>query len=273
MCSEQFTPEVEEGDEHEKLTASVFQLVRQFYEFNRQIKASHGWKHVHAVYGHACQAVACHLPSLSSETKMEILVSSLLHDVDDRKYFPNNSQYQNARKILADTNVSTRSSKNILYMISLVSCSENGNRVPDLISETEQYHLLIPRWSDRLEAVGKIGVVRCYQYNRENNFPLSSSKSPRAQSMEELWDLATSERFEKYQETGNSDDMISHYYDKLLHVACPPKLIVRNSYLEQMAEKSAAALVRVCLHFGKTGTVDEGYLIALSETLNNEVER
>jgi hypothetical protein len=45
-------------------------------------------------------------------------------------------------------------------MISYVSASANGNRVPER-AESEPY-LLWPRWCDRLEAIGPIGAVRCY---------------------------------------------------------------------------------------------------------------
>ena len=54
--------------------------------------------------------------------------------------------------------------------------------------------------------------------------------------------------------------MLGHYYDKLFHVACPPKQIVRNEYLEAKLQDSAKELVEVCLRYGKTGIVDEDYI-------------
>jgi uncharacterized protein len=243
----------------------VVQKVQEFYRDNLQIKVSHGWTHVQAVYNHACQAVTCHQPPLLSRMAMEIRIAALLHDVDDHKYFPDHENHENARYILMRAKVPAESVDSILYMISLVSCSKNGNHVPPKIAETENYHLLIPRWSDRLDAVGKVGIVRCYQYTQEQQRPLSSPRSPRAQSQQELWELVTPQRYEAYQETGASEDMISHYYDKLLHIACPPKDIVRNSYLERIAEESARELVEVCLRFGKTGQVDEEYILQLAD--------
>ena len=61
--------------------------------------------------------------------------------------------------------------------------------------------------------------------------------------------------------------MISHYYDKLLHVARPPPEIVRNSYLERMAEDGSKELVEVCVRFGRTGVVDEEYILGLEKNL------
>ena len=95
--------------------------------------------------------------------------------MDDHKYFPLADKaedveirYANAAKICRDADLpSNVSLRRILQMISWVSCSENGNNVPLEVSQSGAYHLLIPRWADRLEAVGAIVVVRCYRYNQE----------------------------------------------------------------------------------------------------------
>ena len=151
--------------------------------------------------------------------------------------------------------------KTVLEMIELVSASKNGNTVPQWIKESDKYFYLIPRWSDRLEAVGKRGVLRCYQYNVEKGDLLYSESSPRPQSVDEVWEAAKPERFEEYQRSGgHSADMISHYYDKLLHIARPPKESVRNAYLEDAADQGVKPLLEVCLHYGKTGSIDEEFI-------------
>eukprot|EP00967_Tisochrysis_lutea_P124630 scaffold208515_cov30-Tisochrysis_lutea.AAC.2 len=102
-------------------------------------------------------------------------------------------------------------------MIQLVSCSRNGNSAPpEAIAAPE---LLWPRWADRLEATGEVGVVRCYQYNRSINAPLSVDSTPRPSTEADVWALATEERFQEYQARGGSSvSMMDHYYDKLLQV-------------------------------------------------------
>jgi uncharacterized protein len=247
-------------------------VVEQFYqEHSDRIKESHGLTHVLAVFHHTEQAIDCHDPLIQPEVAMQIKVAALLHDVDDHKYFPNHDNYENARALIDKANLPTTSVDLVLQMIQLVSCSANGNHVPKSIVESGDYHLLIPRWSDRLEAVGRIGVVRCYQFNQEHGCPLSSPQSPLAQTSEQVWDMATPDRFQAYQERGGtSEDMISHYYDKLLHVARPPKDIVRNAYLENQAEESAKELVEVCIRYGKTGIVDEEYIRTIALTLHTK---
>jgi uncharacterized protein len=106
---------------------------------------------------------------------MEILAAALLHDVDDLKYFdhPKDDKYGNAKLILQEAQVNPSSWDAILLMIdSVSSCSSsNGNSVPKTIKESKEYFRLIPRWDDRVEAVGAKGVLRCYQYNQELGRP------------------------------------------------------------------------------------------------------
>ena len=201
---------------------------------------------------------------IPSSVRRNIELAALLHDVDDSKYFPEGSE--NARSILVETFGAKNDAliDEIMEIISWVSASTNGNSVPVKVHSSQAYHLLIPRWADRLEAVGRRGVVRCYQFNNERMLPLFTENTPRAKSEEELWRIAEG-RLQKYMDRGGtSESMIDHYYDKLLHIARPPREIVRNPYLERMAESSAQPLVEVCLRFGRTGMVDESYIMSLS---------
>lgn len=247
----------------------AIERVQEFYSEHDEIKISHGWDHIRAVFDHTIKALRSLEGKLSAKTAMEIQLAALLHDMDDKKYFPHTcpGEYPNASSILEalDLTLTSKSHGQILKMISWVSCSDNGNSIPEEVKYSEAYHLLIPRWADRLEAVGSRGVVRCYQYNREKDQPLSSELSPRPQSKEELWTkYVDHSMLQGYMDRGGtSTDMISHYYDKLLHIARPPEEIVRNPYLERQAETSSRALVEVCLRFGKTGKVDEEYIMNL----------
>mmetsp|Transcript_30342 Transcript_30342/g.73813 ORF Transcript_30342/g.73813 Transcript_30342/m.73813 type:complete len:293 (+) Transcript_30342:113-991(+) len=284
------------GRKHDGAAQKTIEEVESFYKDHHEIKESHGIGHVMRVYNHAKEAVQVHntnnsVPNqpdgrgavpMTDEQSMMVLIAALLHDVDDHKYFPNNNNYENARTIMdkvfdtynnGDSSHDTK--ETIIQLISFVSCSKNKNSIPELVkkkeknhhqlqgSEDDAYWMLIPRWADRLEAVGRQGVVRCYQYNREHGEKLSSEKSPRPQTEEEVWFFAKPQRFENYD--GNSTDMISHYYDKLLHVSCPPPDIVRNPYLERMAKESSKELVEVCVRYGRTGVVDEEYIQSLQQ--------
>ncbi len=153
-----------------RYTPTVVQLAHKFYAAHPEIKPSHGWAHVEAVYNHAAKACSSrhpNTPPLTCQDCMEVKVAALLHDMDDRKYFPHNKGCENARAIMAEAGLTDAAAvERVVEMIELVSCSANGNRVPSHIAEAGAWHRLIPRWADRLEAVGPVGVVRCYRYNQ-----------------------------------------------------------------------------------------------------------
>ena len=94
-------------------------------------------------------------------------LAALLHDADDRKYFDQHST--NANLIIEESvfehTAKTQILSEALEMISYVSASSNGNQIPERAINNPE--LLWVRYSDRLEAIGTIGMVRCYQYNSE----------------------------------------------------------------------------------------------------------
>ena len=134
-------------------------------------------------------------------------------------------------------------------MVDLVSSSKNGDTIPDSI-KNEKW-MLIPRYSDRLEAMGLIGISRCYQYSKTTNNPLylpsnSEFKTPtaRPKSEEEIWEVATPERYKQY--TGKSVSMIDHYYDKLLRCTFFP---VKNYHFDKHCKERRQVLIDFILYF------------------------
>ncbi len=95
-------------------------------------------------------------------------------------------------------------------MIALVSVAKNGNSIP------EKEWMLIPRYADRLESIGTIGILRCYLYNLVVGRPMYTTETLRATTLEELSKIATVERFNNYVnlkgKVGEST-FIDHFYD------------------------------------------------------------
>mmetsp|Transcript_53583 Transcript_53583/g.100436 ORF Transcript_53583/g.100436 Transcript_53583/m.100436 type:complete len:258 (-) Transcript_53583:48-821(-) len=218
-----------------------------------RVPESHGVGHAVRVLQHVDKALAVDARALPQGRRLSVRLAALLHDADDRKYFKT-TEACNASNIMKQSGACTEVISHALKMIALVSCSANGNSVPaEAIKEPEW---LWPRWADRLEATGDVGVLRCWQYNQEVGTPMVTPETPRPTSEAEVWASATSERFERYQQSGGkSSSMLDHYYDKLLRVACPPLQVVRNAYLEQEMVARAAPLVQICLAYGRTGSV------------------
>jgi uncharacterized protein len=253
-------------EEERKLSEVVEKAEKKLKEVFQKanVDSSHGILHARKVLSNADLALKSTSRSdISSERATAIRLAALLHDADDKKYFDvskySDTPYQNAQTICREVGVGEKITSEVLKMIGWVSCSKNGNSVPEEARKNPE--LLWPRWSDRLEAAGEIGVARCYLYNKHCKAPLSSPKTPRPQNVEEVWKLATPERFAKYQSSGGgSVSMIDHYYDKLLSVARPPPEIVQNPFLEKQAKESAGPLLKVCLIFGRTGEVPVDFI-------------
>ena len=107
--------------------------------------------------------------------------------------------------------------KEVYEIVSYVSASDNGNTIPKRAKKHPE--LLWVRFADRLEAIGPIGAVRCYQYNTEKGESLSISTTPRPKTKQEVWANVTPERLQNYMETKDSASMMDHYFDKLLQIA------------------------------------------------------
>ena len=174
---------------------------------------------------------------------LAIELAALLHDLDDAKHH-NTTNYQNARTILDELGIRKAVSEYVIYMISLVSCRTNGN------SLVEPPWLLIPRWGDRLEALGSVGIRRAHLFSQAIGRPLYVYDTPRATTEDQLAKIATPERFGAYR--GNSVSLVDHCYDKILHVG---KMPTSNAYFLEEAAKRHRIVVDFCLEFGRTGTI------------------
>eukprot|EP01006_Ploeotia_vitrea_P027682 TRINITY_DN60464_c0_g1_i1.p1 TRINITY_DN60464_c0_g1~~TRINITY_DN60464_c0_g1_i1.p1 ORF type:complete len:197 (+),score=13.53 TRINITY_DN60464_c0_g1_i1:26-592(+) len=162
-----------------------------------KVDESHGINHALAVLGHAQKAIA-EESDLSADDRLAVLLAALLHDSDDQKFFPSHTGNENARAILATALANHTNQQQlcetVTQMINMVSCSKNKDSVPDGIPKW----YLIPRFSDRLEAVGAIGVVRCYQYTIHKQRPLFLESTSKATNFQELQQIATPERYQQY---------------------------------------------------------------------------
>jgi len=230
---------------------------------------SHGMTHCMVVLGHMEKAIssAGNLEKiLTPELALTLKLAALLHEADDHKYFKNST---NAKDILEEVLPADDHKNKIISdveeMISYVSASSNGNTVPTIARSNPTF--LWPRFCDRLEAIGVVGAVRCYQYNRETTAPLMLDSTPRPTDEQAMWAQVTQARWMKYQQGGNSASMMDHYYDKLLQIAHFDPAVVSNSYLQGEAAKRVKPLVEICLEFGRTGEVP----VKMLETFEKEL--
>lgn len=211
----------------------------------RNVPNGHGFDHAISVLAHAINAISVTQQALSNDRKFAIELAALLHDADDRKYFPKNQNFENARNIVRI--VAPGIEELVITMIVYISASKNQNNVPE--DAVNHPWLLYPRWADRLEAIGWTGVVRAWDYAIESNLPLFTDRTARVRDELPLFNkIATKKRFDEY--SGKSESMIDHYYDKLLRVC---DMETDNAYFLTIARMRCKPLVAVCLAFGDRG--------------------
>ncbi|BCS83567.1 metal dependent phosphohydrolase [Cotonvirus japonicus] len=209
--------------------------------------AGHNIDHFFAVRDHALRALK--FENLSPTKNLQVELAAVLHDIDDTKIFPDSGDYRNAKMILdkvfdkiqykdviSDINYDDFKST-IIQLISLVSCSKNGD------DEPPESWMAIPRDADRLEAIGEIGIQRCLEYTMHIKLPFYTSETPRPKSRDEVISFATKERFDKYKSGHKSVSMIDHYYDKLLHIGKPECLCSKNKYILEEASKRTGIMI------------------------------
>ncbi len=168
-----------------------------------------------------------------------------MHDADDHKIFPKNNNNENTRAIL-DKLFTTDPARdqikdNIIRMINLVSFSSNGNNESQEIDELE----LIPRYCDRLESIGKIGIYRAYIYSVGQKRPIYVNTTPRVFKTEDIDKVATEDRIKQYLVNKKSESMIDHFYDKILHVKCD----ISSPYLQSQFETRREVVKKFIVDF------------------------
>lgn len=216
-------------------------LLEKILEENK-VSECHGIVHAKKVLENAKLALEYY--KISEEDHIAVLLAALLHDADDRKFFPKNNNCENAKIIMEKSNLSDQIIKEVLFMISLIPSSKNGDTIPDSVKDKEWK--LIPRYADRLEALGLEGIRRCILYNKVIKLPFFVETTPKPKTEEELWEYATVERYNAY--NGNSISLLDHYYDKLLRLSDFP---IKNSYFEQEVKLKRKPLIDFVLHFSK----------------------
>lgn len=200
--------------------------------------SSHSIEHFDAVTEHCRRAVTDHTDS----QKMSVILAGLLHDVDDVKLLKDHcaktrdyseerfvlDEYSNARFVL--DKVGYDDTETVIKMIDLVSCSKNGDSHDE--SLPDWYY--IPRYADRLEATGEIGIKRIITYNTGLGRPMHAEQTQRVSSVEEMSLVAVKERYDLYIQRRTDIyplTVLDHVYDKIYHIAIPEWL--HNTYLEE----------------------------------------
>lgn len=244
--------------DHRQLIDLAAQQLEQILK--GKVDPCHGIDHALIVVDHVNKALERMEIPISDKEQFAVKMAALLHDADDGKFFSTSIELTNARNIMENLNLSQETIDLVLKMINLVSCSKNGNSRTGV----EEEWMLYPRFADRLEALGEIGLVRCWVYTYHINRPLFTHETPRPKNLNELREAASPNRFTKYVTAKgkiSSSSFIDHFYDKLLHIGD----VGTNPYFTDEVKIRLKIMEDFLIEFGQSGKIDEVYLQKLAD--------
>ena len=160
-------------------------------------EAGHDWFHTERVLNNAMQIAK------GENANMEVVaLGALLHDIADPKFHDGDETVgpRMAKDFLNEHNSDKDLVEHVVQIIKNISFknSLDGN------SKFESPELFIVRDADRLDAIGAIGIARCFNYGGFKNRPFYDPEIPPKLNM-------TKEEYKKAK-----SPTINHFYEKLL---------------------------------------------------------
>ena len=164
----------------------------------KNAEGGHDWFHIERVFKNAIL--------ISKEEKVDVFVVSLgalLHDIADPKFYNGDETIgpKKAKIFLKKQNVNSDIINHIINIIKHISFKNSFDKNGEKFTSTE---LEIVQDADRLDAIGAIGIARCFNYGGFKNREIYNPEIlPNLQM--------TKEEYKK-----SDAPTINHFYEKLL---------------------------------------------------------
>lgn len=179
---------------HRKLIERTESFVKEKVGRN---EPGHDWQHVDRV-----RNMALRIAKSEGGDPLVIELGALLHDVADHKFHGGDSTVGGnvAREFLASQNVEPDTIDRVAHIVEHISFKGAGepNRIASLEGKIVQD-------ADRLDAMGAIGVARCFSYGAKESRPLYDPEGVTVEN-------ATAEQ----NKNRKASSSLHHFYEKLL---------------------------------------------------------
>ena len=176
---------------NEKVLTQAMDFVKQLF---REEYSGHDFFHTYRVF-----RMAQRLAAEEGADMLTVQLAALLHDVDDRKLSPDTwLTHARAKTFLREQGMEEKQIGQILQIIEEVSFRGSDSVVPSTLEGK------CVQDADRLDAIGAIGIARCFAYGGSHHRPIHDPKSSPNLDM----DAAA---YYKSESTS-----INHFYEKLL---------------------------------------------------------
>ena len=175
------------------IIAITINFVKKYLE---NAEGGHDWFHTHHVFKNAQ-----HIAKTENVDAFVIALGALLHDIADSKFYDGDETVgpKIAREFLFKHNVDSVIIEHVVKIIENISF-KGGNEKQKFSSP----ELNVIQDADRLDAIGAIGIARCFNYGGFKNRQLyNPSIKPNMKMTKEEYKTSTS-------------PTINHFYEKLL---------------------------------------------------------
>ncbi|CAO2648384.1 Nn.00g076510.m01.CDS01 [Neocucurbitaria sp. VM-36] len=158
-------PQVPIPDEGKELFAATSAFV---HEYMSKYDNSHDYLHILRVVSNANRILQAELkanPAITYDTTA-LFLAALLHDVGDHKYAKPGEDVENQIfNILMESSASEDLALRVQSIVKHVSYTHEVRNPSAVLSTLEQYpELAIVQDADRLDAIGAVGVARCFSF-------------------------------------------------------------------------------------------------------------
>ncbi|OAD46751.1 HD domain-containing protein [Polaribacter atrinae] len=164
----------------------------------KNAEGGHDWFHIERVYKNAIL--------ISKDEQVDAFVVSLgalLHDIADPKFYDGNETVgpKIATAFLEEQNVSTEVIEHVINIIKHISYKNSLETSGEKFTSKE---LEVVQDADRLDAIGAIGIARCFNYGGFKNRTLYDPE------------ILPNLKMTKEEYKNSSAPTINHFYEKLL---------------------------------------------------------
>lgn len=183
--------------EQEQLINRTITFVK---ETLKEVESGHDWFHIERVYNNALL--------IAKEEKVDLFVvklGALLHDIADAKFHEGNETLgpKKARAFLEKELVDETIIRHVENIINHISYKNSLENTAEKFTSNE---LKVVQDADRLDAIGAIGIARCFNYGGFKNRPIYDPEiKPNLNLSKEAYKNSTA-------------PTINHFYEKLLRL-------------------------------------------------------
>jgi len=180
----------------------------------RHAEGGHDWFHTLRVFN-----IAQHIAKTENADSLVVSLAALLHDIADSKFYNGDETIgpKKARMFFFKHNVDSAVIEHVVAII------ENMSFKNSLDSETHftSKELDVVQDADRLDAIGAIGIARCFNYGGFKNRPIYNP------------DIAPNLNMSKDEYKRSDAPTLNHFYEKLLLL----KNLMHTKTAKQMAQE------------------------------------